>query len=172
MTITLVETSGATNANTFVSLADADAYMAQRLNASAWTVDESKKAALIEATRELCNVTYQGYRAATAQALAWPRTDAPNPDGSTDSTLFDSTVIPQRVKDAACELALEFLKAGTTDVAALPSTAGVIEKTTGPLTTRFADPSHVASGLDRYPRVTALIQPLLGIGAGQFRLTR
>jgi hypothetical protein len=172
MTITLVETVGSASANSFVSVAEADAYLEARLNSSAWTGAEPKKQALIEATRDLCNETYQGYRASATQALAWPRSDAPNPDGETDSVYFETTVIPQRVKDATCELALEFLRAGTTDVASLSSTAGMIEKTTGPLTTKWADPSAIAAGLSRYPRVAALIQPLFGIGSGQVRLTR
>ena len=79
---------------------------------------------------------------------------------------------PQRIRDATCERALEFLRAGPTDVAALDSKAGVIEKTVGPLTTRWVGPSQREAGLARYPRVMKLIGPLLGIGSGQVRLTR
>lgn len=172
MSITIVATAGAADANSFVTVLEADAYLATRLNASAWTGDENKKAALCEATRELSLATYQGDRASETQALAWPRFNAPNPDGTSCYALYDETVIPQRIKDATCELALEFLRAGTTDVAALDTKIGVIEKTVGPLTTRYADPSQRAQGLARYPRVIKLLAPLIGIGSGQVRLTR
>jgi hypothetical protein len=77
------------------------------------------------------------------------------------------------VKDATCELALEFLKAGTTDIAAQDTKQNVIQKTIGPISTTYSDPSQRAVGLARYPRVMALLAPLLdGIGSNQVRLTR
>jgi hypothetical protein len=170
--ITIVETAGAANANSFVSVAEADAYLETRLNSTAWTGTEPKKQALVEATRELSAIGWQGYRASDAQALAWPRFNAPDPDGTSDFVYFDTAEIPQRIKDATCELALEFLRAGTTDVAALDSLIGITEETVGPLTTRYAEPSQRAQGLARYPRVQKHIAPLLGVGAGQVRLTR
>lgn len=172
MAITVVETVGSASANSFVSVAEADTYLEARLNSSAWTGTEPKKQAVIEATRELSALSWQGYRVDDTQALSWPRFNAPNPDSTSSLSVYDTTEIPQRIKDATCELALEFLKAGTTDVAALDSTAGTIEETVGPITTRWADPSQRAAGLARYPRVMKLIGPLLGIGSGQVRLVR
>ena len=172
MAVTVVETVGSASANAFVSVAEADAYLEARLNSSAWAGTEPKKQAIIEATRELSAINWQGYRVDTTQALSWPRYNAPNPDSTSCLEVFATTVIPQRIKDATCELALEFLRLGTTDAAALDSTAGVIEETVGPLTTRWADPSQRAAGLARYPRVQKAIAPLLGIGSGQVRLTR
>ncbi len=176
MTITIVADVGSATANSFVLLAEASAYLATRLNASAFTggtVDvESQKAALCEATRELSAIQWQGSRVTETQALAWPRYCAHNPDGISSWTQYEGTVIPQRIKDATCELALEFLKAGTTDIAAAGATDGIIEKTTDVLTTRYADPSQRAQGLARYPRVMKLIGPLLEAGVGQVRLVR
>lgn len=172
MTITIIATPGASDANSFVTIEEADAYLATRLNASDWTGTEPKKKAACEATRELSALGWQSYRTSSTQALAWPRLNAPNPDGTSACEVFEDTIVPQRIKDATCELALEFLRAGTIDAAALDSKAGIIEKTVGPLTTRYADPSQRAQGLARYPRVMKLIGPLLGIAAGQVRLTR
>ena len=179
MALTIVATVGASDANSFSTEAEQIAYMATRLNATAWTTftgavcTESEKAAMIEATRELSALTgWLGYRVTTTQALALPRDLLLNPDDPTPGTYYLTTVIPQRVKDAACELAFQFLKAGTTDVAAASETAGIIEETVGPLTTRWASPSEQVQGLMRYPRVWTLIAPLLSTGASQVRLVR
>jgi hypothetical protein len=172
VTITVDATVGGAAANSFVTVAEADSYLEARLNSAAWTGTEPKKQAVIEATRSLSALAWQGNRADDTQFLSWPRFNASNPDGTSALDVYDDDVIPQRIKDATCELALEFLRAGTTDIANPESSSGVIEKTVGPLTTRWADPSQRLSGLARFPRVMALINPLLVVPAGQVRLVR
>ena len=167
MSITIVATVGSATANSFVTEAEAIAYVATRLNASSWTTvtgatcTETEKAALIESTRELSALAWKGQRVDSTQVLSWPRQWVENPDSPVGAwDFYATTVIPQRVKDAQCELALEFLKAGTTDVAALPSSDGVIQKTVDVLTTIWAEPHARVKGLARYPRVLALLRPL------------
>jgi hypothetical protein len=178
VSIPIVATPGDASANSFVSIAVADAYLATRLNASAWgtddvEVDDDVKAqALCEATRELSALPWQGNRASSTQSLAWPRSGATNPDGQSRYDEYDVDVIPQRIKDATCELALEFLRAGTTDVAGAGSTDGIIEKTVDVLTTVYAQPSQRATGLARFPRIMNLVAPLFDVTAGQVRLVR
>jgi len=170
MSITIVATAGASTANSFVTEAEQIAYMATRLNASAWTTvsgttcTETEKAAMIEATRELSNRNWQGCRATETQALAWPRWDVINPD-SPNTFYYQTTTVPQRVKDATMELAFQFLNAGTTDIASLDTSIGIKRKKVDVLETEYVDPSLRAQGLQRYPRVWALIRPLL-MGAG------
>lgn len=183
MAITIVETPGSANANSFVTEAEVIAYMATRLNASAWatvtgsTCTEDEKKALVEATRDLSALSYKGERVDSTQALSWPREDCPNPDSPGIDTMggetlgdYPSDSIPQRVKDATCELAFQYLKAGTSDVAALDATTGIISKTVGPLSTTYAEPHQRPVGLARYPRVMAYIRPLLA-AASQGGLT-
>ena len=74
--------------------------------------------------------------------------------------------MPQRVKDAACELAFQFLNYGTTDVASADPTATVKRKRTGPLETEYFAPYNRPRGLARFDRVMLLIAPLLSSGAG------
>ena len=136
------------------------AYCEGRLNASVWVASAAQEPALVESARELSALNWQGLTVSETQALNWPRQyvcDVDSPSG----LYFATTIIPQRVKDAACELALQFLKAGTTDIAAMPTTEGVIEKTVDVLTTRWADPRAQKVGLRRYPSVWRTIQPLL-----------
>ena len=179
MAVTIVSTAGATGANSFVSESEMTAYCDARLNATIWTEAESQAAALVEATRELTLLPYVGTRVTTTQALAWPRDFAINPDtpsveylGNIELLYFADTVVPQRVKDATCELALQFLKAGSSDVAAVDTNQGVIEKSVGPLTTKWASPAARPTGMARYPRVLALLQPLLVGSTGSIDLMR
>jgi hypothetical protein len=173
MAVVVVATVGASNANSFVDVATFGAYANNRLNAGVATTatDDDKGRAVIEATRELNSLTWLGLRVNGIQALAWPRTGVANPDAPGCDT-YTSTEVPQRVTEATCELALQFLKAGTTDLASIDPNAGVIEKTVDVLTTKWADPSQRTQGLARFPRVMNSITPLLSSTAGQVRLVR
>lgn len=171
MAVTIVATVGSATANAFVTRAELDTYLEARFNASAATgaSTANRDIAIIEATRDISVMAFQGYRVDETQALSWPRSSALNPD---TGTYYDEDVIPQRVKDATCELAMEALKAGTTDIFAQDSKQNVIQKTVGPLSTTYSDPSARTRGIARYPRVMDQLSPLLGIGSNQVRLTR
>lgn len=175
MPLTLEATPGADDANSFVTHEEADEYLSFRLNASAWPTGgtDTAKKALVEATREISAMEFKGDRTDAVQALSWPRNYCPNPDypksesglASTDMALvvtyYENDIIPTRVKEATIELALEFLKAGTTDLAAQDPQQNVIRKRTDVLETEFSDPVNRAIGLARYPRVVNRLAPLL-----------
>ncbi len=163
---TIDATVGGASANSFITVAEGDAYCDSRLNASAWndeTDDDQKARALIEATRDLSQRQWIGVgRASNTQALSWPRALAENPDlGWGGVYYYSETEIPQRVKDGTAELALQFLIAGTTDIASIDPTMNVKVKTVDVLTTEYFDPGQRARGLDRFPSVTRFIRPLL-----------
>jgi hypothetical protein len=135
----LVSTVGAANANSYVSLAEAEDYFATRLDVSAWENAEEagsgrKERALMAATRILDRQNYLGYPATTTQRLKWPRAAVRKADSSLvggDGLLgagaltayrtgyglyaggggdaYPSDVIPQPLKDATCELAYALL---------------------------------------------------------------
>lgn len=162
MAVTIVATAGSATANSYVTLAQADSYMESRLNASSWddATEDNQNRALVEATRELDVLMYGGRKATDTQALQWPRDNAVDPD-SPNAWLFENTEIPQRLKDAQCELAFQFIKAGTTDVAALDATTNIASKSVDVLSTEYVAPHARAKGLKRYPRVWNLIAPLV-----------
>lgn len=172
MAVAIVATVGSASANSFVTLAEAATYMESRLNGSTWDAAsaDNQNRALVEATRELSARQWVGDRVTASQALAWPRQWANDPDSPT-TDYYSTSVVPQRVKDAACELAFQFIKAGSSDVAALDSTAGVTRKRIDVIETEYM-PYGRATGLARYPRVMALVGPLLAARAGQLRLVR
>lgn len=171
MPVVIDATVGGAAANSYVTVAAATTYLEARLNSSAWTSSTSQEAALVEAFRELNLRRYEGRKASDTQTGQWPRDWAIDPD-SPEHWYFENTVIPQRIKDAQCELALEFLKAGTSDLAALDSQAGVIEKTIDVITTRWDVSQRPTQGLARFPRVQALLAPLLDSAAMGTRVVR
>lgn len=165
MALVIDATPGGATANSFVTEVEQIAYMASRLNASAWTTfsgsscTETEKAAMISATLELSMLNWEGRRATTTQVLAWPRWFAMNPD-SPVGFLYSSSIVPDRVKNAACELAFQFLNAGTVDISMLDPNIGVIEKDVDVLRTRW-QPYVRPKGLARFPSVMRFIRPLL-----------
>lgn len=173
MAVVIDETVGGASANSFVSLAEADAYMESRLNASTWESSAStddKNRALVEATRMLDTLAWAGRTAADTQALAWPRDWVVDPDSPTQD-YFDNDELPQRLKDATMELAFQFIKAGTTDVAARDTKLDVVSETIDVISKTYA-PHGRPDGVRRYPRVWGLIAPLMARGANQRRTVR
>lgn len=106
---TLVVTVGGASSNSYVTLAQFNTYCEQRLNVDSFddAQPDDKIRALLMATRRLDRENWIGQKAATTQALVWPRSGVYKPDGYGDQYL--STEIPQLVKDAQCELALAYL---------------------------------------------------------------
>lgn len=171
MSLTIDATVGDAAANSYVTEAEMTAYCEGRLQGATWTGADAQLPALVEATRDLTRLAWKGVRVDLVQALAWPRTGVVNPDDP-DQGEFDDDVIPQRVKDATCELALQYLLAGT-DPAAVDANAAVIRKKVDVLETEYAAPVLRPQGLARYPRVIALVAPLTdNFGAGNIRLGR
>ena len=110
MTVTVITTAGASNANSFLSLAGGDALANQRLGTLLWTTatDDDQGRAVIMATGYLCQLEWVGYRTTTTQALAWPRTEAACGEWS-----FEDDVIPWPVEQATFDLAEALLNAPT-----------------------------------------------------------
>ena len=178
-------TVGGASSNSFVSIAFADQYILDRLNAaSIWppTDIEDEQRALIEATRELTRLQYIGQRVDLTQKLEWPRFEAINPDVPSGDDRFGSitfyltTEIPDRIANATAELALEFIRAGTEDIAGHDDDVNIKITKTDVLLTEFFSPSAniKPQGLNRYPRVMQEIVPLLdeSIAAGSLEVLR
>jgi hypothetical protein len=102
MAVTVTATAGASDANSYLSVAAGDALANETLGTLKWATatTDNKGRALIMATRYLDELEWIGSRATTTQALAWPRTDAVCGEWS-----FGSGVIPQPIKQACFDLA-------------------------------------------------------------------
>ena len=157
--------SGLSNANSYASAADGDAYHDGHLYASAWTAATtgSKEAALVMATRVIdAMFRFNGFKRVTGQALQWPRRECRDPDSDSGivpwlmfvwGSFLDETKVPAAVLQATCELGRELLK---TDLTAAPSGQGFAKlRVEGALELDF-DPN------DRPAPVTPLVQAMLG----------
>lgn len=122
MSLVLNAEAKSISANSYVSVAEADAIIAARLYVATWTAATSgdKAAALVWATRLLDRtMDWNGSRRTVLQALAWPRTGvyiAP------DAGWYDYDLVPDPIKEATTELALLLLQQDRT---AEPGVAGL-----------------------------------------------
>ena len=93
--------------NSYLTVAEADAYFADRLNATAWdgATVENKPKALIQATKAIESMKFLGSRSVSTQKLSFPRSDV-----YVDNILIDDTIVPQDVKEAVCEYAILMLQ--------------------------------------------------------------
>ncbi len=177
MAISIVATPGSATANSFATEAEAIARAALRLNLSGWTTvsgstcTEDEKKALIEATIELSDLRWEGSRTDATQALSWPRTDVYNLDDP-DLNEYDDDEIPVWLIDATAELAFEFLKAGTTDLASADPSQGIISETVGPISTTWESAGSKPTGLSKFPRVMAKVERYLSSSGGSLEVIR
>ena len=107
MSATIIATAGAADANSYITLAEAQAYADGDIDAVEWdaaTTDQRTRA-LITATRNLDLVGFAGEKASPTQALAWPRKNVTTSEGA-----VASDEIPKSIKDATWELAKFLIK--------------------------------------------------------------
>ena len=100
-------TPGAATADSYATLAEANAYNAAHSFSEAWVgTDAQKEAALKHAARLLdSSFNWTGSPVDAVQALTWPR----NSMVSRNGFAIDNTVVPQALKDAQSEWARQLL---------------------------------------------------------------
>ncbi len=123
LVITVENGTGLADANSYISLADANAYFASRPRSEAWVKlsDDEKKAMLVHTTRILDgSMSWWGEPLQKSQALVFPR----KPD------IYDSAAVPRTVPMALCELAVTL---NARDITAEPTKSGFSEIEVGPI---------------------------------------
>jgi len=172
MSVIVIATPGAADANAYGTVSATDAYLDARPNADAWTdaVADTRARALIQAQRMLSPLAWAGTQATSTQALAWPRVDVPVP-GLGDTT-YAGDIIPPPLFAASAELALEIVRAGTSDIGTTEG-QNVKREKVDVLEVEYVDPADRVTGLATYPRVMELVAPLLANGgSAQLRVVR
>lgn len=172
MTLITEDGTGKADAESYVSVADADAYHDARGNAT-WTgTDAVKEAALRRATAYIegaYGLRFVGDKYTAAQALSWPRGNAVGRDTYT----IDSDVIPGKLADATAEAALrELVTPGT--LTPDSERGGAVSETyfkAGPVETSTKYRSDAPAGT-AISIISHLLRNLLKGGAGQLRLAR
>ena len=122
MAVTIDATAGGADANSYLTLSDAQAIidgMVEDADVAAWAsaTDDQKNRALYTATQRLDRERFLGARATDTQALQWPRTGVRKPDTYVNTyatgfpfriseDYFTDTEIPDQVKRAQVVLAV------------------------------------------------------------------
>jgi hypothetical protein len=107
MPVTLVETPGASDANTFATVDEFRAFAETRYPQLAWVAtatDDMVAAILVMAGRALNgDFDWTGAQVTGTQSMVWPRVGMVDRGGYSIAT----TVVPVELKNAQCELALQ-----------------------------------------------------------------
>ncbi|WP_148716486.1 DnaT-like ssDNA-binding protein [Chitinolyticbacter meiyuanensis] len=160
MALVIEDGTGRIDADSFVSVADADIYHSGRGN-TAWAslTSDVKEQRLRNAASYLSfSWSYGGSLYNLDQALAFPRL--------INGVKYDVSGAPARVKQAQMELALQASLTGASAV----GTAQVIRQKVDVIETEYAE--GVVSTSERYPYVTNLLVPYLDGGPGQLKMVR
>lgn len=182
--MSLITTAGASNADSYASLSEANAYFTAR-GVTTWTgEDATKENALRRATTYLDNAyrgRWIGVRTEQVQSLAWPRCNSETTRTGIGFTiaLFDNDgfeiptdAVPTQVKNATIEAALLALT-GTTLEPTLARGNAIKQETIGPLSVTYRDD---APAVDRYTAIEGYLRGLVtgtpGASSGTVRLVR
>lgn len=166
--------AGRPNAECVNSIEVADAYfLARSVNKWAVLTDDAKAASLRVASEYLVEIyatKLSGVPTVIDQALCFPRTDC-----YANGVLIGENTIPQVYKAAELYLALQSLD-GPLWVVTDPNAPVLIERTTGPLTRKWAKPGGDGSQVQKqFDRVAALLAAYINNASptlGQLRVSR
>ena len=169
MAATIDATLEGASANSYVTLAEADAYFETTPDDSNWAnkTDDQKNRSLISATRFIDDFEFYGKRCTTTQALKWPRKDH-----EVDGVELACTLIPDEVKVGTFELA-RALANNTTALTGSKGTDGTYQEVKlGDLEVKYNEnslnPGMVNTILDVFPWVTSYLGPYTKTGAGNY----
>jgi hypothetical protein len=115
MSLIVENGQGLINAESYISVADADSYHLNRGNASWAALTESVKEQLLRKGTDYIEQVYRlrflGYRHTELQALSFPRDEVPRKDFTflNQYSFYDNDVVPVEVKQACASLALKTL---------------------------------------------------------------
>lgn len=151
MALIVEDGTGRADAESYASVAQADAYHAARANTAWAPLDATLKEALLRRASEYMVGQYRerwkGQRTTSAQALDWPRYGVELEDVGSNVA---SDLVPAEVRNSCIILALE----SNSGPLAPPLKRAVKEKVIGPIKTVYAD------GAPEYVRYRAVDQML------------
>lgn len=159
----IVETgSGLTNADSYISLADANSYVADHGNPSSWSAatDDEKEEALRLGTQYIdlkYGNRFLGVRGSRDQALNWPRSAVIDIEGYS----YDSDEIPVCLKQVVVEAALRHL--ADDDLLGVIENNGTVKREKSKIGPLEDEVEYVngKSQASAYPKIRALLRPLI-----------
>lgn len=168
MALIVEDGTGKTNAESFISVADATTYHAARGNA-AWAAlasDTIREQCLRRATdymEQAYRNRWAGYRVTSTQSLSWPRSWVPMEDVDYIATYYPNDAVPVLVANACAELAL---KAATATLLSDQSQM-VTSESVGPLAVTYDKYSNQEI---RYASVDAMLAVMFSNGGSSIQM--
>jgi hypothetical protein len=147
------------SANSYVTLAAANAYFETAPDSSTWTdkSNDQKNRALISATRWIDSLSFYGNRCTDTQALKWPREDY-----KVDKVDLVCTLIPEPIKTATYELA-RALANDTNAIIGTTGTTGIPDEVElGDLRVKYNKTSQTSGVINNIFDVYPWLQSYLG----------
>jgi len=164
-------TLSSASANSYVTLAEADAYFETVPSSSTWTdkSTDAKNRALISATRWIDSLNFLGDRCDEDQALKWPRNNY-----DVDGVELDCSSIPAPIKYATYELA-RALANDTSSITENTGTDGLYDEVQlGELRVKYSKTSQATGMVNNIFDVYPWLQSYLGAyamgGAGSYQI--
>lgn len=159
MAATINATLKGENANSFVTLAEANAYFETVPSSTTWDdkTDDQKNRAIISATRWIDSLNFYGDRCSNNQALSWPRNNY-----HVDRVELTCSAIPTDIKYATYELA-RALANDTDAVTGNTGTEGLYEEVElGELKVKYNTDSQATGAVNNIFDVYPWLQSYLG----------
>ena len=171
MAATINATVKDANANSYVTLTEANSYFETVPDSSTWTnkTDDQKNRALISATRWIDTFVYQGDRCDEDQALKFPRTNY-----QVDRVELSCSTIPLNIKYAQYELARALANDTDAMTGNLGTDGNFSEVKLGDIEVKYNTASQgtgsVNNILDVYPWLQSYLGAYILGGAGSFQM--
>lgn len=163
MSFTVETGAGLSTANSYISVTDADSYIANFGNSSTWTgaTEAEKQEALRIGTQYLdLKYSFRGVKYTKEQALAFPRAGVCDDDGY--SVLSDE--VPEAIKRACVEAALRHLAGDS--LLGYQENPGTIKRERSKVAVIEEEIEYMGgkSQVPRYPKIDALLRGLINDG--------
>lgn len=167
MALIVEDGSGLPNAESYISVTDADTYFANRGNAAWAALDTTTKEQSLRAATDYMSQTFRlrwvGMRVTITQGLDWPRAWVPIVDSPSGYRAFPAylalDVVPAEVSRACAELAVR----SSASELSPDLTTQVTRETVGPITVEYA---QGARQTPFYKSVEAWLAPYLKARGG------
>jgi hypothetical protein len=174
MSLITEDGTGRPDAESYTSVAEADAYHNLRGNSLWSTITTEEKEQALRRGTDFLSETYRplwkGYRLNGVQTLDWPRTFVyleafVHGAVGTYPYLVASDIVPREVKNACCLMAL---KAAGGELSP-DLKQGIKSKTVGPIKTEY---DQYSPRLPRYTAIDNMLRPFLKISGASVGLSR
>ena len=172
MSLIVEDGTGKSNAESYISVADADTYHSNRDNTDWAALTTAEKERLLRIATDYMVAVYRlrwdGYRYVNTQALDWPRIYVPVRDICSVNAYpeyVDFDVVPVQVKNACAELALK----ANNETLLADQTQGVTREKVGPIEVEY---DKFSPQFKRYLQIDAMLNIYFASSANQVKLMR